>query len=178
MKLCSPACSGVYHVSSCCIRQARRRTAVCLLTAYVFYQIMARKAEPASLLNSPLCVSRRFTAPHLTKLPNRCMFGSNRLNLLTLACCIINNNSISKNTRPGFDSESHLPDFLFKVFRSSFTDILGVVSFSGVVRCHLLHNYGCLQPEFKGSNFVYQYRIITLSGNYQSPTPVYGMNVF
>jgi len=29
MKLCSPACLGVHHVPSCCIRQARRRTAVC-----------------------------------------------------------------------------------------------------------------------------------------------------
>lgn len=87
-----------------------------LQTAYVFYQAVARKAESASLLNPPLYVSWRFTAPHLTNLPNRCMFGSNRLILLTLACCIINNNSVNKNTHPGFDSESHLSDFLFRFF--------------------------------------------------------------
>jgi hypothetical protein len=115
MKLCSPACHGVHHgvhhVPSCSIRQARCRTANCRL--YVFYQVMVRKAEPE--LNPPLYVSWRFTAPHVTNLPNRCMFGSNRLILLTLACCIIDN-SINKNTRPGFDSASHLPDFLSRFF--------------------------------------------------------------
>jgi hypothetical protein len=43
------------------------------------------------------------------------MFVSSRLILLMLACCIINN-SINKNTRAGFDSESHLPDFLLRFF--------------------------------------------------------------
>jgi hypothetical protein len=45
------------------------------------------------------------------------------------------------------------------------------------VRYHLLHNYGRLQPEVKGSNLVYKYRIIILSGNYQPPVTVYGMNL-